>query len=325
MNTNDVKKLIHCYEDENKDCLSTQDYLQGFTEAYNRHLKNAPLEKKITVLLMYVRTTHNPTGLGIYEAFKGNDMSLLNDVLYQAACIGQISNISAWGGDHSYFSFHTIPEILASSSFARIPLLVPESLGICKNGHRAAKAKMNLIMALWYHNEMFIAEARKNAEDVLKTKLAVSDKESIAYLLSLLNDDADAASQHLDLFCAGKRKSQEYGETKFNKAFCIEAHGLFNLAHYIKNGKLDSKIKMPEQSNFSQDLAQWQKDHHYPQGSLFLKYPSPLDLVNTLLLLTPPANSLYQPYSNEKGRGKPDWYIDTESYKKAIINSVIER
>lgn len=325
METKDVNNLIMYYEDERRECLTTQDYLHSFAVSYHCHLENMPLEKKVPVLLSYLRTTHDPTGLGIYQAFKRNDMCLLNDVIYQSACIKQISNISAWGGDHSYFSFHTLPEILASNSVSRISLLVPPKLGLCKNGHRIAKAKMNLIMALWYPDEEFIHEAQKNAEDVLKTKLALSDKASISYLLSLLNEDTAAASQYLNQFCAGKKKSQEYGETKFTRAFCIEAHGLFNLAHYVKNGELENNIKMPEQSNFSQDLAQWQQNNHYPQGSLFLSYPQPLDIVNILLSVTPPVNSLYQPYKNEKGRGKFDWCIDTETYKASVINSVAER
>lgn len=325
MNTNDVKNLIRYYEDEHRDCLSAQDYLKSFMASYHRNLEDMPLEKKIPVLLLFLRTTHNPTGFGIYEAFKCSDMSFLNDVLYQSACIEQISNISAWGGDHSYFSFHTLPELLAGNCVSRIPLLVPEKLGMCKNGHRIAKAKMNLFMALWYHNEEFGREARKNAVDVLTTKLTMSDKASISYLLSLLDEDADAASQYLDQFCAGKKKSQEFGETKFTKAFCIEAHGLFNLAHYVLNSNLENKIKMPGQSNFSQDLAQWQKSSNYPQGNLFLKYPQPLGIINILLSIIPPANSLFQPDLNTAGRGKSDWYINTDAYKKSVIKSVIEQ
>lgn len=324
MNTTDVKNLIKYYEEEYNDCLTEQDYLRDFVASYNRNLADKPLEKKITVLLSYIRTTRNPTGFGIYEAFKSYDMALLNDVIYQSASVQQISNISAGGGDHSCFSFHTLPEILASNSIDRVPLLIPESLGMSANGHRVSKAKMNLIMALWYHDEAFIDAARKNTEEVLKTKLVGSDKASLFYLLALLNKDAEAASQYLELFCAEKKKSRGFGETKFTKAFCVEAHGLFNLARYVNDGELDGRIKMPEQSNFSRDLALWQKSNDYPQGNLFLKYPPPLEIVNVLLSITPPANSLYQPYINEKGRGKFDWYIDTETYKESIINSAVK-
>jgi hypothetical protein len=324
VDTEDVKNLIRYYEEENGDYLTVQDYMQKFVSSYSLHSEGMPPEKKIFILLSYIRTTHNPTGLGIYQAFKRNDMSMLNDVIYQSASIEQITNIFAVGSDHSYFSSHTLPEILAGNCADRIPLLIPEKFGISKNGHRVSKAKMNLFMALWYRSDELIDGARKSCDDVLKTKLSSADRACICYLMSLLNEDADAASRYLELFCAGKKKSQNFGETKFTRAFCIEAHALFNLAHYVKNGELEDRIKMPEQSNFSQDLARQQKSSGYSHGSLFLKYPRPLDMLNILLSMTPPANSLFKPYKNEKGRGSSDWYIDTDSFKKSVIGSAAE-
>jgi len=143
--------------------------------------------------------------------------------------------------------------------------------------------------------------------------------------LQLLDKDTSKASEQLVLICEGGKRSNDYGSTKFSRAFNETAHSLYNLSYFVYKGELSDKVEMPNQSNFCYDFATFQKENNFQRGKLFLEYPEPITLINTILKTTPPEISLYQPYlvATEYVKASKKYYLDTETFQKNMVKNIL--
>jgi hypothetical protein len=293
-------KFIRAYQKEYENNPSayrdTAHYLNICLHTHESCCKSKPQELQIRHWLLFLP---DPELLGYKMAFLSGDAALLNDALYQSAVITHAQKISDSGCDHCTNARAAL-KALAAGLTERVPLLLPEELGMSTNGHPVPVTISNLIMALWYKRADFEAESRKKAERTLGTKQSAIDHAAIRYLVALLDEDAPEAGAQLELYCRSVARVQEYGVTKLNKLFWPFAHGLYNLAFAVWEKTKALTIPLPETDCFCAGFAKWQIEHDFQPGKLFVEYPAPLDLVDRILCCVPPACTLYQPYLHMK-------------------------
>ena len=59
------------------------------------------------------------------------------------------------------------------------------------------------------------------------------------YIQSLIKlNTYDTFNVKINEYCKSYKKAREFGFNAFNKRFCIEAHGLYNLARYAVDGAM---------------------------------------------------------------------------------------
>lgn len=233
----------------------------------------------------------------MYGAFKTENMKLLNDALYQRACEEHLYLVVDGGTDHARCCAFggLLYSVMAANLWERVELIMPKALGATRNANRSVVVTANLLLALWYGEPALKEQSRREAMAKLGTKMTQYERSTILYLLSLLDGKPLEASMHLKSLCEGVKRLDKNTASKFQKAFCIEAHGLFNLA--VRLGI--QGVEMPVASNFSRELAKWQIAGGSSHGSLFFVYAEPLELVNAVLAVTPPAIKLYQPCADD--------------------------
>ena len=299
------------------------DYLAGCLNIYEKYCKGTPLKEQISTWLELLDITGNPEYLGYKTAFVARSPKFLNDALFQSVSIAHATQVCRAAGDHCA-NYRIALLALAGGMVDRIPLLLPEEVGMSKNGHIVATSITNLIMALWYKRADFIEESRKMAMRALGNKQPAIYYAQIRYLLALLDGDVVEAGIQLDLFCRGVPKVQEFGVSKLKKMFWPPAHGLYNLAFAVLGKKMALEIPMPAPDCFCCDLAKWQIEHDFRPGNLFFDYPKPIDLVNNILRCTPPAIVLFQPYLNTEERYRHEWFVNGDYFKEQLVASILD-
>jgi hypothetical protein len=77
-----------------------------------------------------------------------------------------------------------------------------------------------------------------------------------------------------------------------------------------------SKVKMPEEKNFCQELAVWQREHGYVHGKAVTVYPDDMDIFNKMLCCEPPKMGLVK-----EGRER---FIDVDKYAVEVAQRLRE-
>ncbi|MGN0395434.1 MAG: hypothetical protein ACI4EF_08730 [Coprococcus sp.] len=100
----------------------------------------------------------------------------------------------------------------------------------------------------------------------------------------------------------------------FNRRFCVEAHGLYNLAIWAYGGELKENIVIPQVSNFCQELALFQMKGDYSIGKIVHVYPDSMDIWNKIMCCDPPELFLV-------GEGKKR-VIDVNRFAQDVIDKI---
>ena len=317
MNDKDYQKLTEAYEklhDERADLypLALEEiFATRRRETDMVSSKETGFAGKINLLLRMSRG--NDYLLKLYLAFKKKDMEYLNDVLYENAQMEQLSVVSNPGTDHTYFSYNVMPGLLAANMPERIKLILPEENDQAQSSV-SGSVVVNLFMGIWYQNADLLDAGLEQAEKKLGQKITVFEKAFISCLKDIALKDTAALETDLDELCQAHTKRKDFGMDTFKKGFCIEAHAIWNLLHWAYDGELEDKIKMPEQKNFCQDLALWQKEHGYNHGKTVTQYPEDIDVFNKLLCCEPPKMCLVT-----KGKER---FLDVDKYSEDIADNL---
>ncbi len=240
-------------------------------------------------------------------------MKLLNDSLYETAHLLQIGNIHSPGTDHGYLGMRITPDMLAANMFDRIKLIIPESNGISNYSFPGSHVA-NLLMAIIYESDELKEKSLVLAEKGLNKKIPNYIKSWIRCMRAILLKDCNQINEQLMEFCKNFTRCNDYGANGFNKRFCIEAHGMYNLALWAYNGELRKDIAMPTAFNFCQDLAIYQAEHDYMPGEVYYTYPKEYDIYNKLMRCEPPILRL-------KGEGKKR-ILDVNRFADDVINNL---
>lgn len=317
MNNNDYKMLITEYEKLNLERpdiypLSFNEYTERLNNSFSKpDYLSAPKEKQIKVAILWMRD--GGALMKYYNAFKVQDMALLNNALFETAHMMQIKNISSTGTDHGFYGMNITPVLLAANMMDRIKLVLPEENGL-GNGAFSGTHIANLLMAVIYKDFEFKGEALELSEKELNKKVPEYVKCWISCMRAIVLKNYDFFNEQLVAFCKAYMKCKEFGMNGFNRRFCVEAHGLYNLGMWAYGGELRDKIKIPQVSNFCQDLALFQEQNIFSTGEIVHIYPETMDICNKIMRCKPPKMYL-------KGAGKKR-VIDVDRFAQDIVINI---
>ena len=269
--------------------------------------KDTEFESKVRSLLLM--SNDGNSLIKLYLAFKKKDMEYLNDVLYENAQMAQITNVASPGTDHTYYSYNIMPALMAANMPDRIGMILPQENGLANNSV-SGTAVVNVFMGIWYQNPEFLNTGLAQAEKKLAQKISGFERAYLSCFKDIALKDSVSLEADLDELCKAHLKRKDFGMTAFTKGFCIEAHAIYNMLHWVYEGELQDKVKMPDQKNFCQELAIWQKDHDYQHGKVVTIYPDDLDIFNKILHCKPPKMLLVT-------QGK-ERYLDVERFAHEV-------
>ena len=318
MKDKDYQRLIEEYEKLN---LQRSDmYPLSIEETFDiRHReielvcsKDSEFAHKVRALLL-MASDGNPL-LKLYLAFKKRDMEYLNDVLYENAQMAQITNVASPGTDHTYYSYNIMPELLAANMPDRIKLILPEENGLA-SGSVSGTPIINTFMGIWYQNTDLIDAGLEQAEKKLGQKISGFERAYLSCFKDIALKDTATLETDLNELCKAHAKRKDFGMTAFTRGFCIEAHAIYNMIYWVYGGELKDSVNMPDQKNFCQELAVWQKDHDYKHGKVVTKYPDDLDVFNKMLYCDPPRM-----YLINKGKER---FIDVDRFAGEVASRIL--
>ena len=317
MDDNDYKALLAEYEKLNMDRpdmypLTFEEYTDGLVSSFsNPKYMDAPIEKQVKLALLFMN--QGRPLMKYYNAFKAQDMVLLNNALFETAHLMQISNILATGTDHGFYGMNITPNLLAANMMEQVRLVLPEENGL-GNYSFSGTHIANLLMAVMYKDFEYKEEALAQSEKELSKEIPEYLKCWIKCMREILLKDFVQFNEQLPAFCKAYMKCKEFGMNGFSRRFCVEAHGLYNLAIWAYDGELREHIAMPQVSNFCQELALYQEEIGYSAGRIVHVYPESMDICNRLMYCEPPRMFL----TNEGKMRK----IDVERFAQDIAGKI---
>ncbi len=267
---------------------------------------NEPEEYQIKMWLRLLGgVDYNLLYLGAMLALQEDDMRYLDDALYTATTLEQLSMIST--------DWDLLSVLLSANRFDDIERLFPKENVQSKIG---GGWLINLVMYLYYGEEAWRAEAVDTGRRYSESKTTIEGKAVVNCLLSLVDKDFDRFSVELDNICKGKRRSNEFGENKFTKQFPFFALGLYNFARFLYGEEVE-KIALPNDAGALIELHEYQKANGYATGKVLVDFKNSLPLLDALLNIELPTIHLKY---DKKGKG----YIDIDRYKSEITERAIE-
>ena len=199
----------------------------------------------------------------------------------------QISNISSTGTDHGFYGMNITPHLLAANMMDRIKLVLPEENGL-GNSSFSGTHIANLLMAVIYKDFEFKGQALELSEKELNKKAPEYVKCWIRCMHAIVLKKCDVFNEQLVAFCKAYMKCKGFGINGFNRRFCVEAHGLYNLAVWAYDRELKEQIMIPQVPNFCQELAFFQEQNNYSAGEIVHIYPETMDICNKIMRCEPP-------------------------------------
>ncbi|MCF0144456.1 MAG: hypothetical protein HUJ79_05065, partial [Firmicutes bacterium] len=283
MEEKDYNRLIKEYEKLNKARpdiykLSYNEQIESLERCLQKYpFTDETKEREIEVLLKWIRNDRSLAKY--YKAFCDRDMAYLNDVLYETGHILQLGDVLADDIDHGIFGWRVTPELMAANMFDRLPLLLPYENGLATYNF-VTTSIANLLIAIIHEDTGFAKEAKQQAMKELGKKNPEYVKLRIECMMAILDQDPDTFNEKIGPFCKAWMKGQEWGMNAFTKGFCVEAHGMYNLAKWAYGGVMKDQIRMPDEKNFCQDLALWQEEHGCMPGKTRHYFPESIDIYN---------------------------------------------
>lgn len=295
---------------------SIDDFVAEQEKRYKKYFKGEPVEKQAEMWLKLLGSDRaRMLYLGAMLSLKEDDMQYLNDALYSATSLMQLTSASS-GYDHSIYAWNLLPLLLSANCFNDIKLIFPKENGLSKNGMGALKAITNLVMYLYYGEDGWKEKAVNGGARVLNSKESAECKAVVACLLSLVEKDFDKFSAELSNVCKGKKQSKLSGENAFTKQFAFFALGLFNFARFLYAEETD-KITLPDDDNFPAELCEYQKTTGYRAGKMLITFKPPLTLLNDILNIELPP--MYLRFDNKTG------YTDVARYRSEVLAKVLKK
>ena len=96
------------------------------------------------------------------------------------------------------------------------------------------------VAIIWWGSEYDITElskaAKESAQKQLAKKTPLYCQLHIECMLAILDCDYKSFNLKINDYCNAYMKAREFGMNAFNKGFCVEAHGMYNLARFAFDG-----------------------------------------------------------------------------------------
>lgn len=256
------------------------------------------------------------------ECFLHQDWQKWNNLIFQQMRYNLLPGCNG-GYDHCQ-NFLYILEAFACGDNETMERILPSELGVTKNGYPFFVVMSNLLMAMWYRDEILLPKALEAAEKFVGTKKPIWERSGVAFLLSLHTEDVEGMETHLQNLCSG------YMRADFSKALkklCLPAHGLYCLAQNILPADIFQQIKMPEHKSFSQGFAKWRNENPQPRLNLYFEYPALLEIINQIYMAPVAKSIISQPYLHSDNpyhspQLKKKWFLDEEAMLIVFVENM---
>lgn len=222
--------------------------------------------------------------IGIYNSFKNNDLSLLNDALFSYNHLHYNRSLHIESGtDHCRYMLDVV-ECFAGNDLDLIKKMFTEENGLTKNGHKFNICCCNLIISMLYKNSIWLEQSIIYAEKYIKQKISNFDKAILNYLLSLAKCKEEDASQFLNEVAHSYKKANWIHDfsNPFLKVFGLFVHGLYNLAYYTIPKANFEKIQTPQHTVFWNTFSDFTIENNFKKGNNFITFENELISLNEI-------------------------------------------
>ncbi|MGL4694911.1 MAG: hypothetical protein ACRCV8_02875 [Enterococcus larvae] len=294
--------------------LNIEDFEAENEEIYKKYLSQEFPDTNRQVKI-YLGILGRKMRFSYMHAMQQRDWALLNNVIYQNTRFNLIYGATlASGTDHS----NALWDLLAAftcNNFDELSIFFPKNFPSGK-GKFYTEICRNFMEIMIYHQDERFIETKVLADKFLAKKKTTWEKESILYLLALLERDATACSEHLEALCKAYQRLSEVSAPF--KSFPLQVHGWYRFAYYV-DPSFFIQIKQPKHWSFFSDFERWHKESSYPKGQLFYQYPEKMDLMNRILQAELPTIQLY-----ENGNGRhTDFVKDTDRFLSELTLGIM--
>lgn len=261
-------------------------------------------------------------GTWLNECLINQNWSGLNNIIFQTIHYSLVPGLPS-STDHCIMWLPTLASF-ACGEYGVIEQTFPKDLGLTYNGHPFDVIMSNLIISIWYNEEKWLKNVIFTADKFLMQKRPKWQKSAVSFLIALHNNNVPVMESCLQILCDNFSYSNF---SKQEKEICIPAHGLYCFAELIGTRKNGNILKMPDHNNFLKEYAYWRTENISPTNKLYFEYPSPMEILNQILL-TPIAKScLEQPYLNSNNpylsaKDKKAWFLDENAMLTSFCQNV---
>lgn len=319
MEKNRKEKLLKIYDEVAEDNFyyaNLEDYQKEIKHSYEFFINGATSqEEQIQNVIKSLKKNRAVVYLGVKESLLNNDYSYLDRALntYKK---NYMLRVLQSGYDHCIATWNITLAVMVLNTFDDFQTVYPKNCGLSKNGMTFLKVATNLIMYLYYKEESWIDTIIKETEKYLTQKDNIEFKSIVKALYALVNKDFSQFSNELSNICQGRKKTKQFGESKFSKEFSFYSLGLYNFAKYLYPNDVD-KILLPSDENFLIDYLQYQQTNCYPIDSYLIEFDNSIPILEKLFSVKVPIISLMK-----NGR---KYEVDYKTYNEELVKRVMEQ
>lgn len=254
---------------------------QALKEKIPEHLKGRN-RNSILLDILSPSDIYSILNIGIYNSFKTNDFSLLNNALFSYNRLNY-NPFNESGFDHCIYLTNVI-QCFAGNDIDLIKKMLSEENGLSKNGHKFNVCCSNLIISMLYKNSTWLEQSIVNTEKYIKQKISNFDRAVLNYLLSLAKCNEEVASQYLNEVAQSYKKANWIHDFKnpFLKVLGLFVHGLYNLAYYTLPKANFEKIQTPKHTVFWNEFYEFTIENNFRKGNNFITFENELISLNEL-------------------------------------------
>lgn len=253
---------------------------------------------------------------GFYDAVQEKDWQSVNDFIYQDMRFWLIPMKNCFGGyDHCSYFIHML-KAYACGGEQILENVYPYELGLSTYGYNFYVVGSNLVIAKLYHDEELLEQAVAAAVKFTGGKASKWERQSIQFLLDVINKDLEAAGENLLNVCKGYSRVH-YFPMIVIEDICIPAHGLYCIAKSWLTDEEFARIAMPKHKAFLQEYAQWRIENPAPTLKPYMVYPEDMDIINKIYAVPVVKTTLTM--ERESERSKPHPVVDETKMHKVFI------
>lgn len=222
--------------------------------------------------------------IGLYNSYKNNDMSILNDALYSYNRLSYYKDLLfSSGTDHSKYLTNVV-ESLAGNDISLVKQIFTKEKGLTEQGNKFVVTTSNLIISLLHQDTEWLAKSVTFAEKYLTQKVGNFDRAVINYLISIAKNDFEKTSEWIFEICSSYKKANwlhEF-ENPFLKVLGLFPHGLYNLAYYTVPKTDFDRIEAPQHTVFWLNFSDYNRETGFTKGNRFITFDNELESLNVI-------------------------------------------
>lgn len=180
---------------------------------------------------------------------------------------------------------------------------------------------INFLLGLWYGRQEILDAALPHARRYLASKQPKKHRAEIGFLIALVENRPDVASEQLDTLCKLAPRGAIW-ETDEELILCLHAHALYELAWLRGPSGFAERIALPERSNFCAPYATWLAGHPEYRPSLYVTFPEDLEILNRILEAPIQRQVLTYKVLSDAPHARPELIKDEEATLREFLRTI---